>query len=218
MRRSQDTAAAVLLLLLAGVGPGLAGTASKLTLAEQSLTGSGFTPGGPVAWLGAGREIEEYYATLVHPQGTVAADAQGAVTVPLDRPIPALSVWVAVDLTTGAYALAAPAGSAVRQVDLPPGAFRAGVGAGSDLLADRRHLIQALLVRPGQGAWQQTVGDGGEADEDGQGDGFVQFSLARMLPLAAAPAAPSKALTQDLLVILDVEKVEVSILHPGMGR
>jgi hypothetical protein len=217
MRSSQNTAAAVLLLMLAGVGPGLAGTAPKLTLAERSFTGSGFTPGGQVAWLGAGRAIEEYYATLVHPQGTVAADAQGAVAVPLDRPVPPLSVWVAVDLTTGAYAVAAPAGSPVRQVNLPPNAFRPGAGAGSDFLTDRRHLVQALLVRPGQGAWQQTVGDGGEADEDGQGDGFVQLSLARMLPLAAAPA-PAKALAQDLLVVLDAEKAEVSILHPGAGR
>jgi hypothetical protein len=204
--------------MLSGIHPAGAATAPKLALGAQSVAGSGFTPGGQVAWLGAGREIEEYYATLVHPQGTVTADAQGAVSVPLDRTVPPLSVWVAVDLATGAYALAAPSGSPIRQVDLPPGAFRAAAGAGSDLLTDRRQLLQALLVRPGQGAWQQTVGDGGEADEDGQGDGFVTLSLARMLPLAAAPAAPSKALAQDLLVVLDVERVEVSILHPGVGR
>jgi hypothetical protein len=215
-RRQQEARVAVFLFLVFGAQLASAGTVPKLTLGPQSLTGTGFTPGGQVAWLGAGREIAEYYATLVHPQGAATADAQGGVTVPLDRPVAPLSVWVAVDVTTGAYALVAPAGSAVRQVDPPPGAFRAGTP--SDLFADRHNLVEALLVRPGQGAWQLSVGDGGAADEDGQGDGQVRFSLDHLRPLAAAPAAPAKALALDLLVILDVERLEVAILHPGVGK
>ena len=123
---------------------------------------------------------------------------------------------MAVDLTTGAYALAAPAGSAVRPLSLPAGAFRSASGAGSDSLADRRGLLEVLLVRPGQGAWQQTVADGGAADEDGQGDGAVQFSLGRMLAVSSPSGpAPTKAQTQDLLVIVDVQEVSVAVLSPG---
>src|SRR5437764_14998594 len=103
-RRSGITAAAALLGLLSGISPAGAGTAPKLALGAQSVTGSGFTPGGQVAWLGAGREIEEYYATLVHPQGTVTADAQAGVAVPLDRPAPPPWVWVAGDTASGSSA------------------------------------------------------------------------------------------------------------------
>ena len=94
------------------------------------------------------------------------------------------------------------------------------LGGAPDLLQDRRELIEVLLVRPGQGAWELTVGDGGPADEDGTGDGHLQASFSRMNPLAslAAPSAPAKLAAGDLLVVVDPETLEVSVTQLGAGH
>jgi hypothetical protein len=68
------------------------------------------------------------------------------------------------------------------------------------------------------------VSDGGPADEDGASDGYLQFSLANMLPLAAvtssgtvaSPPAPQKLAGQDLLVLLGNDHLDVSLLAPGV--
>jgi len=212
----------LLVLLLAAHGA--AAAAPALGFGAQGLTGSGFSPGGQVVWFGSARLVaEDYYLTLAHFQSVTLADAGGAARYDLGKPLPPASVWVAVDLTTGAYALATPNGVPPRLADLPT--LRTGSGATSDLVEDRRQLVAALLVRPGLGAWELTVGDGGPADEDGAGDGHLQFSLARMHPLvlatadaSLAPPAPARLATQDLLLVLGTDRLEVSLLPAGVSR
>ena len=211
-------------MLLAFHGTAAAATPPKLTFGVQGVSGSGFSPGGQVVWLAAARVVaEDYFLTLSRFQSVTTADAGGVARYDLGRPLPPSSVWLAVDLTTGAYSLATPSGAPPRLAALPT--LRVGTGATSDLVEDRRQQISALLVRPGVGAWELTVGDGGAADEDGAGDGHLQFSLARMNPLAqapantsSAPAAPDRLASQDLLVILGADRLEVSFLSPGLAR
>jgi len=221
-RRSSAVLCACLLWLLAAHG--VAAAAPALGFGAQGVTGSGFSPGGQVVWFGSARMVaEDYYLTLAHFQSVTLADAGGAARYDLGNPLPPASVWVAVDLTTGAYALATPTGAPPRLADLPT--LRVGSGATSDLVGDRRQLVAALLVRPGLGAWELTVGDGGPADEDGAGDGHLQFSLARMRPLvldtanaSSAPAAPARLATQDLLLILGTDPLDVSLFSPAVSR
>jgi hypothetical protein len=230
MPRHSPTAPLCCALLFALVLPAVsaAGTAAPALSFDPasdatSVRGSGFTPGGQVVWFATARVVEDYYLTLAHYQSVTAVDAAGGASFDLGRPVPRASTWVAVDLTTGASVLASPTGSPVRLVDLGPGALSLGTGGAPDVVADRRSLVEALLVRPGVGAWELTVGDGGVADEDGVGDGHLQFSLSRMRPLVSAapaattagsaPAAPANLGPQDLLVVLGADGLEVAVLH-----
>jgi hypothetical protein len=164
----------------------------KLTFAEQAIAGSGFSPGGQVIWLAVARVVaEDYYVTLSRFQSVTSAAADGTARDDLGQPLPSTSLWLAVDLTTGAYSLASPSGAPPRVAVSPT--LRVGSGTTSDLVEDRRQSLSALLVRPGVGAWGLTVADGSAADEDGAGDGHLQFSLARMSPLAVAPSAAGGA-------------------------
>ena len=76
-----------------------------------------------------------------------------------------------------------------------------------DHLTDTRGYIEALVVRPGTGAWTFRGGDGGVDDDDGQPDGKLALPLDRLVPLAEAPAAPAKAEDRDLWFVLK--------RHPG---
>jgi hypothetical protein len=210
--------------LLLALRSAAAATPPKVTFGDQDVSGSGFSPGGPVVWFASARVVsEDYYLTLARFRAVTTAAADGTASYDLGQPLPAASVWLAVDLTTGLYSLTTPSGTPPSLVNLPT--LRAGSGTTSDLVEDRRQLISAVLVRPGVGAWELAVGDGGPADEDGASDGHLQFSLARMNPLvstnttaANSPAAPNRLAGQDLLVVFGSEHLEVSLLLPGAAQ
>jgi hypothetical protein len=167
----------------------LAQAPPTLAFEPNALVASGVTPKGKVAWFGVARELEDYAATLVRRDQILEdEDGDGKVRLDIGKPVPAQSVWVAVDLTSGAYAVAVPEGSRAAELPMPgrnPG--RGGAGKPEWVEVNRRFL-EIAVVRPGQGAWALTAGDGGRADDDGASDGSTR-------PRSPASATPATAAT-----------------------
>ena len=68
------------------------------------------------------------------------------------------------------------------------------------------------MVRPGEGAWAATVGDGGEGDDDGAYDDRLRASLAGMRGVGEKPAEPPQRFNpRDLVVVIDPNRMEVSV-------
>jgi hypothetical protein len=160
-----------------------------ITFEARAVVASGITPGGQVVWFSVARQIAERTATLVRREQIADADDKdGSVRLELGRPVPFQSIWVAVDLTTGAAAVAVPEGYPLRRVDLPGRNLHAG-GGKPDWVEDDRGYVDLLLVRPGEGAWVATVGDGGAEDDDGAYDGRLVASLAHLHGVGVRPAS-----------------------------
>jgi hypothetical protein len=190
-----------------------------LTFEPAAVVASGITPGGQVAWFGVARESEDHAAKIVRRE-TVAADddRDGAVRLDLGREVPLVSIWVVVDLTTGAAAVAAPEGFPLRRIELPGHGAVSG-GTGPDRLELNRGYLELLVARPGLGVWGATVGDGGEADDDGAYDGRVAVALAHLRADGTSPAAPQSLGPGDLLVVIDPNEMEVAVSQiPGAAR
>ena len=68
------------------------------------------TPGGDVVWLAMLRKMVEYEAVYLRRQAVVQADAKGVAELPVADGVPPQAIWIAIDLKTGAYAMASPAG------------------------------------------------------------------------------------------------------------
>lgn len=216
MRRS--VALGVMALLVPSIGlaqappPPSSTPEPKLTFEDEAVRVSGLTAGGKVVWFGVAREISARTATIVRRDEIAAdEDKDGAVRFELDRPVPFQSIWVAVDLTTGAAGVAVPEGHPLRRIELP--GRTAGHGSGKpDWVEDDRGVVEILLVRPGEGAWGATVGDGGEADDDGAYDGRLMASLARLRRMeGTASEAPERFRPRDVLVIIDPNRMEVGV-------
>ena len=186
-----------------------------ISFAPEAVTVSGLTPGGKVVWFSVAREIAERTATLVRREKIAAdEDGDGAVTLELGRPVPFQSIWVAVDLATGASAVAVPEGYPLRLIELPGHSAGRGGGGQPDWVEDGRGFVEILLVRPGEGGgvWGATVGDGGEADDDGAYDGRLVVSLARLRGVGSISlAAPERFSPRDVLVIIDPNRMEVGL-------
>jgi len=189
--------------------------APSIVFDGSSVVASGLTSGGQAVVFGVAREVQDFVANLVRREEIVTADATGTARYELGRPVPGQSVWVIVDLATGGAATAAPEGFSFVQTDFR-GRGAAALASDRDGIADDRSLLDLLVVRPGQGAWSATVGDGGPLDEGPPADGKVEISLAGFKPLGASPAPPARFSGRDVVVAIDPLFLSV-ILHPAPG-
>jgi hypothetical protein len=159
----------------------------------------------------------DYSATLYqhYNTGTVAADGTAQLT--LDHPVAAASVWVAVDLATGAYGVNVPVTAFLNLTLTSSSSLLQGLGSAPDLFRDTRPYVLGLAIRPGQGAWLFGGGDGGPRDQDHSANGRLSFALDQFNPLPGSPAAPARAGSTDVWFVIDPQAMEISIFQPLAG-
>ncbi len=207
-----------LLLPLVLVGNASAQTGPQIAFDASSVTASGLTPGQAVVWFGVEHAVDSEYSGEMTPHYSAAtAAADGTARLDLGRAPAPRSYWVAVDLSSGAFAVAAPAGYPITRAKRPS---RAGLGEGNqpDELVDDRAFLMGLVVRPGVGAWAFSGGDGGPRDEDGKNDGHLRFALDKFDPLPGSPAAPAKINGQDLWFVVDPLAMEIAVHKGGVAQ
>lgn len=170
---------------------------------------SGVTPQGRVVWFGIAKQIEGYMAHFVRREDFFAdTDGDGVVRFELDQAVPLQSIWVAVDLATGEAAVATPGGYPLRDASREPGQGR-GEPSRPDWIETGHEILEVLAVRPGQGAWSITLGDGGANDDDLSADGQISAVFARMRPVGASPAPPELFQAGDLVIAVDPDRMEI---------
>jgi hypothetical protein len=184
-----------------------------LTFSSQTVQVQGMTPGATVVWFGMGLDIVEYSEMRSERQETAVADAQGGATLIFQAAVPPQSVWVAVDLTTGAFALGSPPAFTAGSFNVAAGSIVNGTGSASDQLTDPAGCVHVLLVRPGQGAWAATIGRGGVNDQSSPMDASLRFSIESLGPITpGAAAAPAKLGAKDLLFVARPRTMEIGTL------
>jgi hypothetical protein len=207
----------VLGLLVAAVAWGQGQTVG-ITFQNQAVVAGGLTPGASVAWFSVEYRIDAEYSsdlTQRYAVGTAAAD--GTARLDLAQPPAPRSYWMAVDLGTGAYALATPNNYRIAKAPSPP-TLDTTAAAQSDALVETRQYVMGLLVRPGVGAWTFGASDGNSIDQDGEVNGHLRVALDRLTPLTNGPAAPEKAAPNDLWLIVDPSTMEITVLKGGVAQ
>ncbi len=208
----------LLALLIAGTAVVQGQPHLRITFAGTRVLASGLTPGKPVVWFGVEHRVDAEYSgdmTQRYDVGTAAAD--GTARLELAQVPAPRSFWVAVDLDSGALAVAAPDGYRLAK-PRNPARLGAGQGAEPDEILDDRPYLMGLTVRPGLGAWSFAGGDGGPRDEDGESNGHLRFALDRLDPLPGSPAAPAKLAGNDLWILVDPLAMEISVYRGGVAQ
>ena len=183
-----------------------------ISFEAEAVVASGVTAQGRVVWFSVAREIAESAATIVRRERILAdEDGDGAVRFELDRAVPLRSIWVAVDLATGAWAAAGPEGYPLQRVDPPGLAARRGAEE-ADWVEDTRGYVELMVVRPGVGAWGLAAGDGGSSDGDGAADGRLTVPLDRLRGTGLdATAAPERFDPRDLIFVIDPNEMDFAV-------
>ena len=185
----------------------------RLTVEADGLVATGATARGQVIFFGVARVIDPDDVVNVVPRLEVRTDddGDGRVTLPFDGPAPLRSTWAAVDLAAGTFDVAVPEGFRLQRVN-----FRGrGLGKrpdGRDSVLDHRGMAELLVVRPGVGGWALRLGGGGPGDEDGRANGRLEATLDRMTPLPGSPAAPQTFLKDDVVLLIDPNLLEITLV------
>lgn len=211
-----------LLLLGLSLAPGPAGAQGKpdprIAFESSAVVASGLTPGRSVAWFGVERIVDpDLAAELVQRAEPKTAGADGVSRLELARPVSQRSLWVAVDVESGEFAVAAPDGYEIRRRPRPS-RLVPGEGSRPDEIEDGPGYLYGLMVRPGEGAWILRGGDGSPQDQDGETDGRVRFALDRLEPLPGSPAAPAKARGTDLWFVVDLLTMRIAVHQGGVAQ
>ena len=207
-------ALAVGLVLLAAAP--LSAAPPEISFEPGAVLARGITPKGQAVWFGVAREISRRSINVV-PRHAVTSDEDGDGTVRLElgQEVPLRSVWFVVDLATGEAAVATPEGFPLVEMNLPGNAIPAALNR----LDLERRFAYLVLVRPGTGAWQLRIGDGGASDEDGEPDGTLRAALSSLTPVQeGGPPPPERFSPRDVLLILDPERLKFSMVRIGAGQ
>jgi len=211
-------ATVVLWVALLTVGAEVFAAEPRISFEEQAVVVEGLAAEAEAVLLGVGRGVAGFVPYQMSVAEVVAADDAGAARLELGEPLPTISVWVAVALADGGYALAAPEGSEVRQVALPKRAIPASLAR----LEDTRRSLQVLWVRPagdppsaGAGGWTARVVDGSGLDGDSAEDRRLSVVLDLLEPLGTSPPPRAPVISGDVLVGIDLDTLEVYAVRLG---
>jgi len=217
----------VLVLLVAasaaGAQPPTPPAQLKLTFGDEAVTASGATPSAKVAWFSVAREIGDFTARIVKREAMVDATAAGEASFALKASVPWQSIWVAVDVETGGFAVGTPAGFELRELAFDDQPLRPGSG-GADVLTAPHDFLEVFLVRPKKGgarsggAFGGTVGDGGISDEDRTSNRSVTLALTRLRPVGeSAELVPPVASPDDVVAVIDPNAMAVAVMRLSPG-
>ena len=187
-------------------------TPPAIIIDASGLTIIGLKPASSVAIFGSTRRSFEYYERQ-EMRGDILADddKDGQLRFDVDGGLPWKSVWVVVDLSTGLYAIAAPEGFPLEEVEFPG----RGIGSALNALESEGDFVNLLWVRPsattGAAAWMLAVGDGGASDDDKKGGNHkIKADVSKFEPVGQSPVTPpDKFAAGDVLVGIDANTLTI---------
>jgi hypothetical protein len=205
-------------------GSAAAVPAPRLVFEAQAVVATGLSPGGQVAWFSIAREIADYAATVVPRMDIAAVAGDGTARFALGRNVPFKSIWIAVDLASGAFASGSPAGFPLEQMGWR-GAGLLHNATRADQIDEARSFVVVFLARPhpaagssandGSGAWFAAVGQGSDKDDGSSTEGRVTVSLDRLQSVGRSPAPPSHLGANDVVAVIDPTFMEMVLVRAG---
>lgn len=207
----------VLLIVAPAALSDVSDTPLAVTFDEHGLRVTGLVPGSTAVAFGVSR-VSRGYDAVVRRHDLLATDEDrdGSVMFALDAPRAFDSLWVAVDLSTGAFGSAAPSG-----VVRPMPARERLDAISADLatparLEIRANMAELLLVRPTVGVWRARAFEGGPKDSDGARNGVLAFDVAALRATDSSAGGPAQLLPGDLVVAIDSRRMELGFIRMAL--
>ena len=206
----------VMVMWMLAVSPA---SALTLTLEDRAVTAGEASANGQVVFYAVTSPPDRHFRKLVSVAKVESADAGGTARLALDADLPLKSVWVAVDLATGAFAVATPEEFGDRNIPFTSASLVRSTDGKLDRLFAEQQQARVLFLRPGLGAWSQELTDASPLDADGAADNALLATLSRGKTLTGPADVPPLVAERDVIVLLDPFRLTVSAgkvsLTPG---
>jgi hypothetical protein len=176
----------------------------QISVSKQAVTVSNVSNAGAIVLFSCAR-VSLSRSIAVRPSAVVLRDDAHSGTIRFTPPggVPLRSVWIAVDEASGQIASSARSEFALSKGSIGPENLPKDVEGEIAALAIQLPRLIVLLVRPGTGAWVETVFDGEKGDRDGVGNGRVQLSFEDFQILDGKEKPPKHLKKDDAVVAVD---------------
>lgn len=172
---------------------------------------SGASASGQVAWVAVALTPRQYFQEISEFRETVFADASGTASLNLASDAPRRSVWVAVDVGSGDFAVGTPEDYPVLQEGLTGSRLAFDSQSQATGLLLEQEKAKVLLIRPGSGAWSIDALDGSPEDADAEVNSALAVNLGALEPMTlSTSAAPPALQAGDVLVMIDPTRLSVT--------
>jgi hypothetical protein len=173
----------------------------QLAFSATSVTATGAARGAEVYAFSVAREQGQGLVNVVPREVRLAAANDGSASWTFPGSLPVRSLWLFVDLTTGAYGSAAAPGYPGHQLPLTDQHIKKNAAGELAQLVFDGSVVEVILVRPGVGIWRAAVASGGALDESNE-PRKAAISSVKLTPGAGTTAAAPSSLKKDDVVFL----------------
>jgi len=193
----------------------------RIVFEPDAVRASGFAPGADVLFHGVTRQHQEYFWRVVQTREVLSADAAGEARLEVaEGEVGPHAIWSVVDLATGDLALGTPEGSTAGEIPFPANGLGESEAGAWRVLRTRFERLEALYVRPGEGAWWLVAADGGSIDNDRREDSALSVRLEDARPLWGPEEPPRGLRPGDVVVAVSLDTLDyfaARLVTPGAG-
>jgi hypothetical protein len=187
-----------------------------LTFGERSVTVDGVTPGGDVVIFAVAKEPSSSAPPVPMKTGhaVVLRDNahEGRVVLTRERTVPLIAIWVAIDIASGRWTASGSPGFEAQALPSEEFAKRDGVGQLRKISALVPEM-EALLVRPGTGAWRLYSAKTSGTDENGRDALALQIDVGQMVPLSDRLPKLDSIHQGDILALLEPQSMRLAVVE-----
>jgi hypothetical protein len=211
---------ALILLALNGASAAFSATTAPqrltMTFSHGAIVITGSVKSQPIYLFGVVREARGYINRIQPYEARLVDDAgMGSVSYPFDAVRSQRSVWVAVDLVSGAAVSGHPNEYAVTEMLATEGRIKKNAAGELAQMSAHGSLCNFLVVRPGTGVWNEMVASRGPLD-DGNEDGKTTVSVEKLAPHGETNGPPPHALKKgDVVFVVDSFGASYTLLTIG---
>jgi hypothetical protein len=176
-----------------------------VTFETNAVVASGITPGADAAFFAVLQVPEEFSVASMRRDEMVAdSDGDGVVRLEMPDGVATRSIWAVVDVRTGNYALAVPHGYRLRLAeDTDDHGMRRDNKGHVSHIERVMGYAEMLVVRPGEGAWLGSAGQGAPSDADFTDDGKLTLDFDELVPQGKAGPSPGQLQPGDTVVLIE---------------
>jgi hypothetical protein len=185
---------------------------------KDQVTVTGITPGGQAVLMMVAHDRPRIYIRMVRQEALLSDDDRDGIAVwKLEEEVSPHSVFAAVDLTTGAFAVQPHPDGPDLPVPFPDTTVLAASTPAREVRSAGTYTA-LLLVRPGGGVWLRTCADGDAGDMAIDTPGSLVVRTSSLTPAGTSPAAPDTLAVDDVVIGIDMESLKYFAARLGEKR
>ncbi len=188
----------------------------QIAVGTASVRVTNATAGGDVILFSSSLDSKRGLLWQYTEARSVAADGTGSLAFAPPWRVRFRSIWIAIDVASGRYAVGGPIGYDVAILPFPTQLLKKDADGVLGLFGAQILSADMVVVRPKEGAWRATAIEANTGDADREKDGRLSFAIVDAIPIPGTKTSPPRRLKNgDVIAVTDTGVMQTFITEIG---